>query len=232
MTEDTQRDSVVMYRNQVEALLACSSRDVKLILAMMRDYGMNGSEVDVPEHLAPLWIMFKFSIDETNRRYAEVSEKRRRAAIIGNQQMRANASKREQTQANAAYNENDNENDNDISLSNESDIKKTRADNESFKLTNYPETAEDVLAICNAINSQMTKQQAQAYIDNRIRADWHQGIGGTGRKIKLEAIPADIRLWIDRDKNEKDRNNSTISAREERRNATAGSFGRYVPKQH
>ena len=98
MSEDTQqRDSVVMYRNQVEALLACSPRDVKLILAMMRDYGMNGIEVDVPEHLQPLWIMFKFSIDETNRRYAEVSEKRRRAAIIGNQQMRANASKRKQT---------------------------------------------------------------------------------------------------------------------------------------
>jgi hypothetical protein len=97
MTEDTQRDSVVMYRNQIEALLACSPRDVKLILAMMRDYGMNGSEVDVPEHLQPLWIMFKFNIDETNRKYAEMCEKRRKAAIIGNQQMRANASKRRQT---------------------------------------------------------------------------------------------------------------------------------------
>lgn len=136
--------------------------------------------------------------------------------------------------ANVADNESesDNENDNDkLSLSNESESSaRAHAKRESFKLTNYPETAEDVLTICQAINSQMTRQQAQAYIDNRIRADWHQGIGGTGRKIKLEAIPADIRLWIDRDKNEKDRNISTISEKEAKRNATAGSFGRYVPK--
>ena len=217
MTEDAQRDSVVMYRNQIEALLACSPRDVKLILAMMRDYGMNGNAVDVPEHLYPLWIMFKFSIDETNRKYAETCEQRRKAAIIGNQQMRANASKRRQTQANAsnseqtppnaAYNENDNENDNDISPSNEGDIKNAHAQAEStaFKLTDYPETVADVLAICEAIKSPMTQEQAQAYIDWHIRSDWHQGVGGTGRKIKIEAIPADIRLWIDRGKAEQDR---------------------------
>jgi hypothetical protein len=242
MTEDTQRDSVVMYRNQIEALLACSPRDVKLILAMMRDYGMNGSEVDVPEHLVPLWIMFKFSIDETNRKYAEMCEKRRKAAVMGNQQMRANASKRhqtppnasnsEQTPPNAAYNDNENDNENDISPSNEGDIKNARAQAEStaFKLTDYPKTAEDVLAICKAINSPMTESQAQAYIDQRTVADWHQGLGGSGRKISVNAIPADIRRWVDRDKAEVSRSTAATAEKEAKRNATAGSYGRYVPK--
>lgn len=242
MTEDAQqRASVVMYRNQIEALLACSPRDVKLILAMMRDYGMNGSEVDVPEHLQPLWIMFKFSIDENNRKFAETSEKRRQAAIIGNKQMRANASKRQQTQVNAsnseqmqanvALNENENENDINISLPNGSESNaRARTRSESFKLTEYPETAADVLAICEAINAPMSQEQAQAYIDQRTVADWHQGLGGTGRKISLTAIPADIRRWVDRDKADISRSKSAETEREAKRNATAGSFGRYVPK--
>lgn len=137
-------------------------------------------------------------------------------------------------QALAADNEseNDNENDNEkLSLPNGSESNAHPCTKgEAFKLTDYPETVGDVLAICNAINSPMTEQQAQAYIDQRTVADWHQGLGGTGRKILLTAIPADIRRWIDRDKAEKDRNNSTISEQEAKRNATAGSFGRYVPK--
>lgn len=127
---------------------------------------------------------------------------------------------------------NDNDNGNDkLSLPNgrESNAR-VRTKGEAFKLTDYPETAEDVLTICQAINSPMTEQQAQAYIDQRTVADWHQGLGGSGRKISVSAIPADIRRWIDRDKNGKDRNNSTISEKEQKRNATAGSFGRYVPK--
>ena len=129
--------------------------------------------------------------------------------------------------------ENDNENDNDkLSLPNGSESNAhARAKCEgAFKLTEYPETAADVLAICQAINTPMSQEQAQSYIDNRIRADWHQGIGGTGRKIKLEGIPADIRLWVDRDKAEQNRNRATTTEREAKRNATAGSFGRYVPK--
>ena len=133
-------------------------------------------------------------------------------------------------QALAADNESENENDK-LSLPNGSESNaRARTMGEAFKLTNYPENAEDVLAICQAINSPMTKQQAQAYIDQRTVADWHQGLGGSGRKISISAIPADIRRWIDRDKAENERNNSTISEREQKRNATAGSFGRYVPK--
>lgn len=137
-------------------------------------------------------------------------------------------------QALAADNESENENDNEndkLSLPNGSESNaRARTKGEAFKLDRYPETAEDVLAICQAINSPMTKQQAQAYIDQRTVADWHQGLGGSGRKISISAIPADIRRWIDRDKAENERNNSTISEREAKRNATAGSFGRYVPK--
>jgi hypothetical protein len=76
----------------------------------------------------------------------------------------------------------------------------------------------------------MTEQQAQAYIDQRTVADWHQGLGGSGRKISISAIPADIRRWIDRDKAEVLRSTQTETEKERKRNATAGSFGRYVPK--
>lgn len=127
---------------------------------------------------------------------------------------------------------NDNDNDNDkLSLPNGSESNaRARTRSESFKLTEYPETAADVLAICEAINAPMSQEQAQAYIDQRTVADWHQGLGGTGRKISLTAIPADIRRWVDRDKADISRSKSAETEREAKRNATAGSFGRYVPK--
>lgn len=141
--------------------------------------------------------------------------------------------------ANVADNESesdsDNENDNDkLSLSNESESSARTPEGKAGAaiLNDYPNTVEDVIAIGKAINSPMTTAQAQAYLDQRTVADWHQGLGGNGRKIKIEAIPADIRRWIDRDKAEAERSKTTVSEREERRNATAGSFGRYVPKQH
>ena len=131
-----------------------------------------------------------------------------------------------------SLNDNDNDNGNDkLSLPNGSESNaRTRTNGEAFKLDRYPETAEDVLAICQAINSPMSEQQAQAYIDQRTVADWHQGLGGSGRKISINAIPADIRRWIDRDKAEVERNSSAISEKEAKRNATAGSYGRYKPK--
>lgn len=131
--------------------------------------------------------------------------------------------------------ENDNENDNDkLSLSNESESSARPPEGKAgaAMLNDYPKTIEDVIAICKFINSPMTKQQAQAYLDQRTVADWHQGVGGSGRKIAITAIPADIRRWIDRDKAEAERSKTTVSEREMKRNATAGSFGRYVPKQH
>ena len=120
-----------------------------------------------------------------------------------------------------SLNDNDNDNGNDkLSLPNGSESNaRTRTNGEAFKLTNYPETAEDVLAICQAINSPMTEQQAQAYIDQRTVADWHQGLGGSGRKISINAIPADIRRWIDRDKAD--------DARSKKQDETDGSYGDY-----
>ena len=129
--------------------------------------------------------------------------------------------------------DNDNENDNDkLSLPNGSERNApARAKSESgFQLTDYPETVAEVLAICNAIKSPMTQEQAQAYLDHRTVADWHQGAGGTGRKIGIMAIPADIRRWIDREKADVSRSKTAETEREAKRNATAGSFGRYVPK--
>lgn len=137
-------------------------------------------------------------------------------------------------QAFAADNDNENENDNDkeLSLPNGSESNAhARAKCEGvFRLTDYPETVADVLAICNAIKSPMSESQARAYIDQRTVADWHQGVGGSGRKIKVEAIPADIRRWIDREKADISRSKAAETEREAKRNATAGSFGRYVPK--
>ena len=132
-----------------------------------------------------------------------------------------------------SLNDNDNDNDNDnisLPIGSESNAR-TRTKCESVcTLTDYPETVADVLAICNAIKSPMSEKQAQAYLDQRTVADWHQGLGGSGRKISVNAIPADIRRWIDRDKAEVSRSNAMTTEREAKRNATAGSFGRYVPK--
>lgn len=61
------KDSVVMPCVLIEALLGCSSmKDVKLILAMVIEYGVNGKNVDCPEHLQPLWVMFKHELDKAN----------------------------------------------------------------------------------------------------------------------------------------------------------------------
>lgn len=131
-----------------------------------------------------------------------------------------------------SLNDNENDNDKELSLPNGSESNAhARAKCEGvFRLTDYPETVADVLAICNAIKSPMSESQARAYIDQRTVADWHQGVGGSGRKIKVEAIPADIRRWIDREKADISRSKAAETEREAKRNATAGSFGRYVPK--
>lgn len=69
MVEKTQKDTVVMYRVLIEALLACSSlKDVKAILAMIIEHSVNGKSVECPEHLKPLWCMFKHELDKANGR--------------------------------------------------------------------------------------------------------------------------------------------------------------------
>lgn len=221
-------------------------RDLKTILEMIRLYGINGEEVDCPKHLRPIWILFKGTIDRNAQAYADYIESRKKAGQMGYAKMMKNkteVSTPQHNPAEAGRSEQspaqpgiplcvrDSVRDINISLPNGSESNAhAREDCKSgFKLTEYPETAEDVLAIAQAINTPMSQEQAQAYVDNRIRADWHQGIGGTGRKIKLEGIPADIRLWVDRDKAEMNRNKQQINIRNEGRyDGIIG--GEYIPR--
>lgn len=234
--EKTQRDTVVMYRVQIEALLDCSSlKDVKSILAMILEYGMNGEDVECPEHLRMIWRVFKSMIDGNNAKWDAAREKYINAG-------KASAEKRKQSndvqRCSTMFNDvercsTNNVNVNVCNTPINGSVLHNRAhaqEHEHLKLTDYPKTAEDVLAICKAINSPMTESQAQAYIDQRTVADWHQGLGGSGRKISVNAIPADIRRWIDRDKAEVSRSTAATAEKEAKRNATAGSYGRYVPK--
>lgn len=63
------KSSVVIPRVLIEALLACSSlKDVKAILAMIIEHSVNGKSVECPEHLQPLWCMFKHELDKANER--------------------------------------------------------------------------------------------------------------------------------------------------------------------
>lgn len=241
------KDSVLIYSDQIASLLELDSmRDLKTILEMIRLYGINGEEVDCPKHLRPVWVLFKGTIDRNAQAYSEYVESRKKAGQLGYAKMMRNKAEAEQNSTETGEAQHnpaqpgtsgqkpaqpgiplcvrDSDSDINISLSNESEIKNTHTQEseKKFTLKNYPQTAEDVIAICNAIKSPMTKEQAQVYLDNRIRADWHQGIGGTGRIIKIEAIPADIRLWLNREKAEKSRSNTA-----EMEGKTDGSYGDY-----
>ena len=238
MVEKTQKDTVVMYRVQIEALLDCSSlKDVKTILAMILEYGMNGEDVDCPEHLKMIWRVFKSMIDDNNAKWDAARERYSNAGKASAEKRKMNNAERCSTMLNDVdecqrmSTNNVNVNVCNTPINGSVLHNRTHAQgNEQLKLTDYPKTAEDVLAICKAINSPMSEKQAQAYLDQRTVADWHQGLGGSGRKISVNAIPADIRRWIDRDKAEVSRSNSMTTEREAKRNATAGSYGRYVPK--
>ena len=243
------KDSVLIYSDQIASLLELDSmRDLKTILEMIRLYGINGEEVDCPKHLRPIWILFKGTIDRNAQAYSEYIENRKKAGRNGYAKMmenKAQASKSEQSPAEAGRSGQkraeaaiplrvrDSVRDINISLPNGSESNAHAPEceqNDRVVLKDYPQTAEDVLAICQAIKSPMTQEQAQAYLDHRTVADWHQGAGGTGRKIGITAIPADIRRWIDREKADVSRSKTAETEREAKRNATAGSFGRYVPK--
>ena len=249
------KDSVLIYSDQIASLLELDSmRDLKTILEMIRLYGINGEEVDCPKHLRPVWVLFKGTIDRNAQAYSEYVESRKKAGQLGYAKMMRNKAEAEQNSTEtgeARHNPaqpgtsgqkpaqpgiplcvRDSDSDINISLPNGSESNaRTRTKCESVcTLTDYPKTVADVLAICNAIKSPMSEKQAQAYLDQRTVADWHQGLGGSGRKISVNAIPADIRRWIDRDKAEVSRSNAMTTEREAKRNATAGSFGRYVPQ--
>lgn len=87
----TRRDTVVMYRVQIEALLDCSSlKDVKTILAMILEYGMNGDAVECPEHLRMVWRIFKSMIDENNAKWDAARERYSNAGKASAQKRKMN----------------------------------------------------------------------------------------------------------------------------------------------
>lgn len=62
---DMQTDSIVIFRNQLEALFGLTSlKDVKIVVRALIDYGMNGKkDVDMPDHLMFGWNAIKCQID-------------------------------------------------------------------------------------------------------------------------------------------------------------------------
>lgn len=62
---DMQTDSIVMFRNQLEALFGLTSlKDVKIVVRALIDYGMNGKkDIAMPDHLMFGWNAIKCQID-------------------------------------------------------------------------------------------------------------------------------------------------------------------------
>lgn len=209
------RETVVMNRAQLEALRSLPSvKDVQSVVAAVIEFGLNGNDSpELPQHLQPLWIMFRAPIEENLRRYADACEKRSNAGKVGNAAMRANASKREQTRAIASKREqtpddNEYEYEYDIHpLSNESVCisegarTHTRKSGDVKKI-DYPKSTEDVLALAKAINLDMSPEQAEKYFLYRSQRDWEVGTGAGCFKLKAENIPQNMRLWVNGDQAE------------------------------
>jgi hypothetical protein len=229
--EKTQRDTVVMYRVQIEALLDCSSlKDVKSILAMILEYGMNGEDVECPEHLRMIWRVFKSMIDGNNAKWDAAREKYINAG-------KASAEKRKQS--------------NDVQRCSTmfNDVERCSTNNVNVNVCNTPINGSVLHKRASRVN---TAEFLGETVGKRFDAwlETWQDIHGDGKKmprhtqesqiqallhlpeeIRLEAVEAAIKgCWKNIRDIRHDLNNSTISEREQKRNATAGSFGRYVPK--
>ena len=78
----------------------------------------------------------------------------------------------------------------------------------SRTLQNYPSSVEEILQIASYPQCGLpcTKEQADAYFCDRIRKDWIPN--GMRNKIKVSAIPADLKTWLLRDKNKEMERNS------------------------
>lgn len=235
-----EKDSVIIYRVQVEALLACSSlKDVKTILAMIIERGINGNEVDCPEHLRMTWVMFQQMLDTNNAKW---QEKRRQSSAAG----KASAAKRQHpstdvndrqrplTTVNECQHPSTvyvNDNDNIHPLSNESvcNSAHARTRESAAKTLSYPQSPEDIQVIASSINLEITPEQATKYYLYRSQRDWEVSSGSGAFKLKAENIPQNLRLWVDGDKAEAARE----AAKEEKKenDKYAGIIGgRYASK--
>ena len=103
-----QTDSIVMFRNQLEALCGLTSiKDVKLVVRAIIDYGMNGkTDIDMPDHLLFGWNAIKFQIDsvvaEQERKLESYRERGRMGALAKHSQAEAGTAKHSQAQPSIA----------------------------------------------------------------------------------------------------------------------------------
>ena len=225
------KDTVVMYRSAMEAILSLTSmKDVKTILSAVVDFGMNGNEdPEIPEHLLFGWLQIKAQISAMNDRFAEISAKRSEAGRLGYaskckqmqakqanavfaEQTQANASKCKQMQAkqaNAVFAEQTQANasymememENDINNIPVGDIKNTRTRTRG----KYPESVQEILDIAEqpTCGVKITEKQARVYLLNRTSVDW---VDAAGRTIKPERVSADLQKWMLREEqSEKDK---------------------------
>ena len=121
-----QTDSIVMFRNQLEALCGLTSiKDVKLVVRAIIDYGMNGkTDIDMPDHLLFGWNAIKFQIDsvvaEQERKLESYRERGRMGALAKHSQAQPSIAKHsqaelglaEQSVANGGYEYNNKKNNN------------------------------------------------------------------------------------------------------------------------
>lgn len=191
------RDSIVMFRSQIEALLTLTSlSDVKTILSTILEYGMNGNtEVKVPSHLQFGWTMIKNQIDMVKASYEEKSAKCREAASKRwEQQTDTDAYKRMQTDTNGCHNDNVNDN---VFKDNKNIIAHTHEENREFP--GYPQTAKEIVAIGKRHGFIIKEDIAQQYLDDRMRKGWTPT--GSHKMTPLSGIPGDIRTWLNRSDN-------------------------------
>lgn len=105
---DMQTDSIVMFRNQLEALFGLTSlKDVKIVVRALIDYGMNGKkDIDMPDHLLFGWNAIKCQIDnviaERERKLESYRERGRLGASAKHSQAEASIANNSQAELGTA----------------------------------------------------------------------------------------------------------------------------------
>lgn len=220
-SKTTKRDSIVMFRGQLVALMELTSmKDVKSLVSAVIEYGMNGNQdVEVPDHLRFGWSLMKSQIDSVNSHYEEVRQKRQdaanaRYAANGNKNMQkhANACKSMQMDANvtnACNNENVYENENVyVPTINVGDINSAR----EFR---YPDTAAKVINLASQAGCIMESWEAEMYLADRESKGWKAN-GQDKAMSSISQIRADIKKWcLRRDNDIREREQKQIDRKKE-----------------
>jgi hypothetical protein len=77
-----EKDTVILHRSQLRALLNLPEKDIKMILKAVEDFGIDGKEVEMPEDLQFGWELFKMALELDNRRYQHVCASRSAAGKV------------------------------------------------------------------------------------------------------------------------------------------------------